>query len=88
MILIALLASTFVYLQASLIIQNKSSENVSMPSYIILVIVSLSWLLYGILWTNWVIALSGIVSSVGSIMALIATISYRPSATPGAFTML
>lgn len=88
MIIIAILASIFVYLQASLIIQNKSSENVSMPSYIILLIVSLSWMVYGILWTDWVIALSGIVASIGSIIALVATVSYRPTSTPGAFTLL
>jgi len=88
MILVAVIASIFVYLQASLIIYNKSSENVSMPSYILLLVVSLSWMIYGILWTDWIIALTGIVASVGSIIALVATISYRPTSTPGAFTLL
>jgi uncharacterized protein with PQ loop repeat len=88
MIIVAILASIFVYLQASLIMYNKSSENVSMPSYILLLIVALSWMIYGILWTDWIISLSGIVASIGAIIALVATISYRPSSTPGAFTLL
>jgi uncharacterized protein with PQ loop repeat len=86
MILIAILASIFVYLQAATIIQNKSSENTSLPSYIILVIVTLSFMAYGILWTDWIITLSGTVASVGSIIALVATVSYRPSSNPGPFT--
>lgn len=87
MVLIALLASTVVYLQGALILSNKSSENVSMPSYIILIIVSLSVLLYGVLWTDWVLATSGIISSLGSIMALVACISFRPISSSGAFVM-
>lgn len=87
MILIAFLASTIVYIQAAVILSNQSSENVSLPSYIIILIVSMSVMLYGILWTDWVIALSALVSSVGSIIALVATISYRPIANvSGAFS--
>lgn len=88
MMVAALLASAVVYLQAAVIIQNKSSENVSMPSYIIWLIVSLSWMAYGILRTDWVISLSGVVASVGSVMALVATASYKPSTNPGPFTVI
>jgi uncharacterized protein with PQ loop repeat len=88
MVIVACLASIFVYLQGSLIIQNKSSENVSLPSYIILLIVALSILVYGILWIDWLIALLAIVMSIGTIIALVATVSYRPTSTPGAFTLL
>jgi len=86
MIFIALLAASFVYVQAAVILSNQSSENVSLPSYIILLIVSLSILLYAVLWTDWVLAISGIVSSVGCIIALVSTISYRPVSAGGAFT--
>ena len=86
MILIALLGSIFVYLQAGVIIKNKSSENVSMPSYIIYLIVSLSWMAYGILWTDWVHTFSGLIASIGAIIALISTASYRPTKNPGPFT--
>lgn len=85
MILVAIFGSVFVYLQAGTIIENKSSENVSMPSYILFLIVSLSWMAYGILWTDWISALSGVVSSIGAIFALVATLSYRPSSNPGPF---
>lgn len=88
MMLIAVFGSIFVYLQASVIIQNKSSENVSMPSYILFLIVSLSWMVYGILWTDWIVVISGMIASIGAIVALVATLSYRPSSGPGAFTTL
>lgn len=85
MLVVAVFGSLFVYLQAAVIIQNKSSENVSMPSYIIFLIVALSFMAYGILWTDWVVSLSGLIASVGAIIALVATISYRPVSTPGPF---
>jgi len=88
MVLVAVFGSVFVYLQAAVIIQNKSSENVSMPSYILFLIVALSWMAYGILWTDWVVALSGVVASIGAILALVATVSYRPSSNPGPFTAM
>jgi len=88
MILIAVFGSIFVYLQAATILVNKSSENVSMASYILFLIVSLSWMLYGILWLDWLVIVSGIVSSIGAITALVATISYRPSSNPGPFVTI
>lgn len=88
MVLVAAMVCVAVFLQASLITQNKSSENVSMPAYILLVIASLSWMCYGILWTDWLVSLSGLILSAGSIFALVATVSYRPGTTPGAFSTL
>ncbi len=85
---LTLFGSIFVYLQAATIIKNKSSENVSMPSYIVLLIVALSMLAYGVLWTDWTLALGGTLASVGAIVALVATVSYRPSTTPGPFSTL
>ena len=87
MILVALLASTVVYLQGAMILQNKSSENASLPSFIILIIVSLSVLVYSILWTDWVLALAGVVSTIGSIIATVACVSYRPVTDAGAFSL-
>ena len=85
MIVVAIAASTIIYFQAGLILQNKSSENVSIPSYIILTIVSLSFVVYGVLWTDWLIIVAGIIATVGAILALVAAMSYRPSTTPGPF---
>lgn len=88
MVLVAVMVCVAIFLQASLITHNKSSENVSMPAYILLVIASLSWMCYGILWTDWVVSTSGLFLSAGSIFALVATVSYRPGTTPGAFSTL
>ena len=86
MILIALFGSIFIYLQAITIISNKSSENVSIPSYILFLIVSLSWLVYGVLWSDSLVVVSGLISTIGSIIALVASISYKSSSQPGPFT--
>jgi uncharacterized protein with PQ loop repeat len=86
MILIAILGSVFVYLQAATIIQNESSENVSMPSYVVFLIVSLSWMIYGVLWMDWIVIITGLIAAIGGVLALISTISYRPSSNPGPFT--
>ena len=88
MVLVAILVCVSIFLQASLIINNKSSENVSMPSYILLVIASLIWMCYGITWNDGLISLSGLVASAGSIFALVASVSYRPNRNPGAFSSI
>lgn len=88
MVVTGLLVCVAIFLQASLITANKSSENVSMPSYILLVIASLLWMCYGILWNNGWVALSGVVFSVGTIFALVASVSYMPNRTAGAFSTL
>jgi uncharacterized protein with PQ loop repeat len=88
MILVALLAASFIYLQGAVMIQNKSAENVSLPSYILFLIVAVSWMAYGMLWTDWFVALTGLVASIGAVMTLVAAISYRPSKNPGPFTAI
>lgn len=88
MVVVAIMVCVALFLQASLIVNNKSSENVSMPSYILLTIASLLWMCYGILWNDGLIALMGLVASAGSIFALVASVSYRPQGTPGAFSTL
>lgn len=88
MVVAGLLVCVAIFLQASLITANKSSENVSMPSYILLVIASLLWMCYGILWNDGLVALSGVVFSAGTIFALVASVSYMPHRTAGAFSTL
>lgn len=88
MVLVAVMVCVAIFLQASLIVHNKSSENVSMPSYILLAISSLLWMFYGIFWNSMIMSMSGLVLSAGSIFALVASISYRPGTTPGAFSTL
>lgn len=88
MMVIMLVAACIPFVQGAVIVQNQSSENVSYPSYILFVIVSLSWMGYGLLWTDSTIALSGVVAGIGSIMALVVALSYRPNTSPGAFTVI
>lgn len=88
MVLVAVMVCVAIYLQASLILHNKSSENVSIPSYILLVIATLAWLCYGISWQHSLISWSGLVAAIGTILALVAAVSYRPGTTPGAFATL
>jgi protein-S-isoprenylcysteine O-methyltransferase Ste14 len=52
MVLVAVTVCVAIFLQASLIVNNKSSENVSMPSYILLVIASLIWMCLYLTWNR------------------------------------
>ena len=74
------------YLQAALILSNRSSENVSLPATILLLIIMVSWLGYGILWQSHVIVFSAVLCLLGVILILVATLSFRPLSTPGPFT--
>lgn len=85
---IILLCVVFIYLQGATIVHNKSSENVSIPSFIILVIITLSTLMYGIVWTDGFISFVGVLSTTGAIMSLVAATSYRPSTNPGPFSVV
>jgi uncharacterized protein with PQ loop repeat len=83
MVAIAIFGPIFIYLQASTIIQNKSSENVSLPSFVVFLIVQLHWFVYSISWNDWIHALSAMIGVIGSVVAIGATIHFRPSSTPG-----
>lgn len=85
MLLIAIVGPIVIYLQAAMIIQNGSSENISLPAIILLLIVSASILLYGLLWSSTIISISGLELTVGSIVCLVAITSYKSTTTPGAF---
>jgi len=88
LVLVAVMVCVAIFLQAGVIVHNKSSENVSMPSYILLVLAALVWMFYGMVWNDGLVALSGLVCSAGAIFALVASVSYRPGTTPGAFSTL
>jgi uncharacterized protein with PQ loop repeat len=76
------------FLQASLMAHNKSSDNSSLPSYILFVIASLIWMAFGMFSSDMFIALSGMFMTIGAIFALVACVSYRPGTTPGAFSTM
>lgn len=85
MVLVALAASVIVYLQAGMIQNNRSSENVSLASFILFLIVGLSVLVYGMIWSHPVLSLAGLLTTVGATWAVVVTASFRPSANHGAF---
>ena len=88
MVLVQIMACVVVYLQASLILSNKSSENISLAAFILLLIVCLSWMAYGMLWTDMTVSLTGMTATIGAVIALVAIVSYRPTNTPGAFSTM
>ena len=87
MVCITLMASIIVYLQAAVIQSNQSSENVSLASFILWLIVSTSVLLYGVIWDRPLLITSSLIATVGSVWAIVTTISYRPAAGHGAFAL-
>jgi len=85
---LALLGPLFVYLQASQIILNESSDNVSLSSYIVLLVLSVAWLVHGLLWSRWLQAISGFLMVGGTCLAMYATVHYRPKHQAGPFSPL
>lgn len=85
MFVVAMMMAVVPFLQASLMLQNETSENVSIPSLILMIVATTSILCYAVLWRDWLLALSGLVSSVGWIFALVSALSFRPAASPKPF---
>lgn len=67
---VAIFGGIFLYIQFGTIIYNKDSTNVSMPAYIIYLIASISWLIYGFLLKDWILILSGIINTIGNILLI------------------
>lgn len=82
---VGLILPVFVFLQAATILHTKSSENVSLPAFIILLIGSLVIMGAGLIGHTWLLTWGGMMTAVGAIVAIIATVSYRPTAQNGAF---
>jgi uncharacterized protein with PQ loop repeat len=74
-----------IFLQSITMIQNGSSENVSIPSYVLFIVASLSFVACGILRKKWSLIISGGFICATSLMAIISIISFRPSSQPGPF---
>lgn len=87
MILVTFLGTAIVFVQASVIIENKSAENVSLPSYIMLLIVSLSYMALGMFRSELLITLYSALVVTGSILAIIATVAYQPNFDPTPFAV-
>lgn len=87
MVLVTLLGTAIVFVQASVIIDHKSSENVSLPAYIMLLIVSLSYMALGMYRSNMLITLYASIVVAGSILAIISTVAYQPNFDPSPFAV-
>ena len=75
--ILGILMSVGYYPQAYTIWKKKSSKNVSIISYVIFVLGTSTWTLYGIYLNNWTIFWSFIFGVVGSWLTLILIIIYR-----------
>lgn len=65
------------YPQARRLWKSKSAENISIPSFTIFSIGTLTWFIYGLYLRDWVVALSFIIGVIGSWTVLILALSYR-----------
>ena len=75
--ILGILMSVGYYPQAYTIWKKKSSKNVSIISYVIFVLGTSTWMLYGIYLNNWTIFWSFIFGVIGSWLTLILIIIYR-----------
>ena len=63
--------------QAYNIWKNKSAENISIPTYIIFSLGTLTWFIYGIVIQDMIIIISFIIGVIGSWSVLTLTLKYR-----------
>lgn len=87
MICIALLGPMLVFLQAERMIHYESSENYSLVAYLVYVWAALSWIAYGLLWSDSIIILAGVVSLVGGILCTILIFVYAENKLPHSFVL-
>jgi uncharacterized protein with PQ loop repeat len=79
MLFVGLVGQLFLVLQIATMIKNKSSENVSFSSYLILSITTLSWLVFALLNKDTIITVSSMFALVGSLTALNIVVIYKKS---------
>lgn len=65
------------YFQAYNIIKNKSAKNVSLASYVIFALGTLTWLAYGLYLMDWTIIIGFIFGVIGSWLVLVLMFLYR-----------
>lgn len=64
------------YTQAYKIFTTKSADDLSLDGFLVIIIVTLSWLIYGIIHRNTTIIVAQIVGLVGMIMVVIGILLY------------
>ena len=70
MLVIGLVGKTFLVLQIATMILNESSENVSLTSYMVYFLTSLSWLVFGLLYQDIIVSVSSYIGIVGALFAM------------------
>ena len=77
---ISWLGNIFLYVQLAAIISSKDSSTVSMAAYSVLLVASISWLIYGYLLKDFPLLLSGVFNIIGIILLLIFIPKYKKKA--------
>lgn len=77
MLFVALAGKAFLVLQIATVVNNQSSTNVSFASYVVFLLSSLSWLVFGVLNRSTVVTASAFVGIIGSLVALNVVAFYR-----------
>ncbi|WP_341751311.1 MULTISPECIES: SemiSWEET family sugar transporter [unclassified Candidatus Tisiphia] len=76
MILAGTMGQYLFYTQAYKIFTTKSADDLSLDGFLVIIIVTLSWLIYGIIHHNITIIVAQIVGLVGMIMVVIGILLY------------
>ena len=77
MLIIGVLGKLFIFLQFGTMIREQASKDVSVSSYLVYILSSISWFLLGVLYRDMVLTVSGMFGVVSGFLALITAIYYK-----------
>lgn len=77
MLFISVFGKAFLVFQIVSIVINSSSQDASFLSYVLYLITSLSWLVFGLIQKNTIIVISSYVGLIGALIAMNFVIAYK-----------
>ena len=81
MFFVSIFSKAFLVAQITTILINKSSEDASFLSYVLYVLGSISWLIFGFMYKNTIITLSAFLGIIGGLIAMDLVIIYKKDKT-------
>jgi uncharacterized protein with PQ loop repeat len=81
MLFIALFGKLFLFVTIAKIIIDESSENVSFTAYVLYVITSLSWFIFGLYYKETLVTFSSLLGLAGGLLTMNIVVAYKENKT-------